>query len=151
VFHKAKKHQRSLVTASQIALLKTHIIQPSRELRITPEYVMDLLLYYLEHKGAEGKRHLAGHFYGTRLPLFRSLPVFVWCMRSQSCITTRLISDDILIERIAPNEETRLLLGNAMARFAEKYSWNLAIEQPSRSFWFRPYLDDVFELVEQRG
>jgi hypothetical protein len=92
VFHKVKKHQRSLVTARQIKLLKTHIIQPSHELRVTPEYVMDLLLYYLEHKGAEGKRHLAGHFYGTRLPLFRSLPVFVWCMRSQSCITTRLIS-----------------------------------------------------------
>ena len=56
---------------------------------------------------------MAGHYHHQSI-----IPGLGWYLQSQALITERL---SVLIELIAPNKRTRLLLGEAVVRFGEKY------------------------------
>jgi hypothetical protein len=52
-------------------------------------------------------------------------------MQDQASLAHRFNADDYLAELVAPNEETRVLLGNAVARLSDKY-WT-EVNRPKRN------------------
>lgn len=68
-------------------------------------------------------------------------------MHSQGVLAQRIISDDLTVERIAPNEETRLLLGNAIAKFSDEY-WPDKVQHndPTR-FYSYPICTPLYKSV----
>ena len=42
-------------------------------------------------------------------------------MQSRELIGERLVSDSVLVELVAPNKQTQVLLRDAVVRFGEKY------------------------------
>ncbi|KAF2131188.1 hypothetical protein P153DRAFT_355945 [Dothidotthia symphoricarpi CBS 119687] len=106
-----------------LALLDSDIVRPTHELNITLSYVLELLYYYRRHKGVD--RRFTG-LYGYRCIL--------WHRLSEEELVQRLHSDDRLVERIAPNDRTRLLLKTAIADFGEQELENQAKSGSKRSF-----------------
>jgi hypothetical protein len=45
---------------------------------------------------------------------------FGYCLDSSSRIARRLISDDLLVELVAPDVQTKLLLGGGVKKFSKK-------------------------------
>jgi len=111
---KVNKQHISSVSTADITFLNTHVSIPAKALLVNPGYAFRLLRLYAVHKGTN--RYEAGH-YLRKSRLFGG----GWRLMNQDDIATRLLSDDFLTERIAPNEETKVLLGEAIARFGDKH------------------------------
>jgi hypothetical protein len=111
---KVTKQQLSAITATEFHLIHTHVFIPAQQLGVGPAYAMRLLRLYANHRRID--RHAAGLFLREHRMPWRS-----WIMESQTELAPRFIADDYLAELVAPNEETRVLLGNAVARLSDKY------------------------------
>jgi hypothetical protein len=142
VFEKVQKHQQSLITRNELAFVWLHIVLPSEQLRIDAGYSLDLLNSYATHKGID--RQLAAYHYHTRFPFIGR---FMW---SQERIARRAISDDNLVRRIAPNEQTRLLLGSAIANFQDMYLRDQNMVQLSEVFYTSSTAMVVYDLIVRR-
>lgn len=71
-------------------------------------------------------------------------------MRNQAEIAKRLISDDYMTGLIAPNEETRALLDEAITKFGEKYWTNRSGARRDRGTYASPIDVELMEFVEER-
>jgi hypothetical protein len=71
-------------------------------------------------------------------------------MRSQAAIAERLLSDDKLAELIAPNEETRVLLGEAIARFGDKHLTDKKRPKIKRCLYANQVDVDLEKFVEEK-
>jgi hypothetical protein len=111
---KAWNHQFSLILDIERKAIYSHVSVPASELGIAPGYALNLLRLYASHQGTD--IHKAGHYLRRS-----SIPLFGWTMQSPLFMAKRLVSDDNLVTAISPNEQTRLLLGRAIASFREKH------------------------------
>jgi hypothetical protein len=71
-------------------------------------------------------------------------------MLRQYLLAQRILSDDLMVERIAPNEETRLLLGNAIAKFSDKHWTNKNKYPGPRSFYSYPRCTPLHVLITNK-
>jgi hypothetical protein len=111
VHKKIKTHSISLIAESQINLLHECVYRAAYNLKVHPVYALKLLYLYSKHEGID--RKIAGHYIGK-------VWLLGYCLDSPSDIAQRLISDDLLVELVAPNEQTRLLLGGGVEKFSRK-------------------------------
>jgi hypothetical protein len=68
-------------------------------------------------------------------------------MVRQYLLANRILSDDLMVERIAPNQETRLLLGNAIAKFSDKHWPDKNKHHCPRAFYSYPRCDPLHVLI----
>jgi len=138
VVRKVAMNQLSLITRTEIDTINSQIILPVEQLNMDVALTFDLLRGYAEHKGID--RRKAGHH--GRYPIARWLG---WFMLHQDQLARRVVDDDMLVDRMAPNEQTRLLLGSAVARFGERY-WKNRNKEPWRP-WITPTVEEKLKKV----
>jgi hypothetical protein len=117
-----KKHQFSLVNPKTTATISRHTIIPSKGLGIPPGCVLSLLRLYAKHRGVD--RYKVG-FHSRR----SCIPFIGWYKKSPWDIGTRIISDDLMVSQIAPNNQTQSLLGNVIAHVPKKLWINSDLDE----------------------
>jgi len=142
VARKVELNQLSLITRNEIDTINSQIILPVKQLDMDVALTFDLLRGYAEHKGID--RRKAGHH--GKYPIARWLG---WFMLGQDDLARRVIDDDMIVDRMAPNEQTKLLLGSAVARFGEKY-WKNRSKKPCTD-WFTPTAEKLKKVVAQKA
>ena len=109
---KVRNHQPSAITDAACSTIYSNVVLPAKQLQVNPYFAIRLLRLYYNHKGID--YHLAGHY-------VRKCCLGWWIVQSDKERALRLATDSLLVQLIAPNEQTRLLLGLAVERFAVKY------------------------------
>ncbi|KAF2115085.1 hypothetical protein BDV96DRAFT_600220 [Lophiotrema nucula] len=136
------KNNYSLLSTSDIALIHSNIIKPCQELGITAAYICYLLSYYSKHRCNPSKHHLAFAYFSTS---------WLWRRRSDIAQTTlqkQMISDDILVEYIAPWDALRVLLGTGISRMRVRHVHVTRSLERTTYGWVSQ--KNMLEVVEQR-
>jgi hypothetical protein len=114
---RVEAHQASLITDDEYHLLYTDVVYPASKLNLFPAFVFHWLSFYPEHENHPKKRNKsAPYVYSSRF-----LGLSVW---DQEGLERHLSSIDLFLEGYAPNEEVKLLLGRAAAKFGNKHWWD---------------------------
>jgi hypothetical protein len=130
----------SLIKDAQRALLVGAIMTPATALGISPERIMYHLRFFPRHKLDARMRRL------SCLYADRSRGLGWWKTWQRENLAKGLVCDDLLIERVAPSEEVRVLLGEAVARFRKKECFGV---KRWERLWWAPVMDKA--LVEELG
>jgi len=113
------RNEVSLIEDAQRAFLIDNFITPATALNIEPWSIMKHVRYIPEHKFDPRLRHWSSVYEGYSR-------VFGWRRQIvRDNVAKVLISDDLLVEKVAPSEEVRLLLGSGLASFRERCKCNL--------------------------
>jgi hypothetical protein len=117
---KVSRQQCSSILTSDLNYIYENIVVPSIQAGNWSANVLDKLETYLDHRHELSKHHmtsLRSRTFVWRRPVtwFHDLD------RRQKSLMKLLIGDDVLIDLIAPNEKTRLLIGTAIAKTIDRY------------------------------
>ncbi|KAH7090200.1 hypothetical protein FB567DRAFT_285525 [Paraphoma chrysanthemicola] len=111
-----KRQQFSSVTDDDLDCLIDYVVKPAIYAKLDCRYIIDLIRLYACHRGKLSLRHRV--YYRA----FRWHNPIKWLLpQGQLILTKMFVSDDVLIQKIAPNETIRVLLGSALAKTSDKY------------------------------
>lgn len=138
----------SLLTDSQRAFLVENIIAPAIALDIeNPARIMHHIRYFPRHRLDPRMRRQSCIYEGYS---------WLWgCKKGipRDNLAKWLAVDDLFVEKLAPSEEVRLLIGDAVARFRGKYETYLNKGKRVERIWWGPAQDValVEELVQRKA
>jgi hypothetical protein len=118
---KIERRQNSSIPTRDIRHIYDSIVTPALEIGVGSNRILAKLEYYPR------RRHDSSKWYETELRAetfeWHRPTTWLW-WGNQEWLANVLVSDDVLIERIAPNEETKLLIGSVIARAGDQYLWS---------------------------
>jgi hypothetical protein len=119
---KKVEQQHSSIPTNDLTYIYENVVALAREIPgVGPNQVLTKPLYYPDHRHDPSKRCMT-EFRNDTFVLRRPTTWLRWW--SQKPLIQNLISDDVLIGLIAPNEDTRLLIASAIGRANDRYLWS---------------------------
>lgn len=128
---KSDRFQFSGIMSVECKVLNAFILVPAQELGISGEYVFDWLKEYSNHKNYAAKRHQALPYHWPSRDSKQQAKE-----NDQDALEKHLISIDLCVQKISPNEKVRLLLAAGIAKFADMHFKARSAERrrPKRQF-----------------
>jgi hypothetical protein len=117
---KVLRQQCSSILAGDLKYIYENAVLPSIQLVNCSADSLEKFDTYLDHRHEPSKHHVTS----LRSKTFVWRRPVTWSPdldRRQKPLMKLLIGDDVLIDLIAPNEETRLLIGTAIAKAIDRY------------------------------
>lgn len=127
-----------MITDAHYATVYSDIIAPVAKLNVSSAYTLQRFLDYSYHHCDRVKRvaSLLYHFRHDDPSKFEHT-------FNQSKLGCHLVSVDLWMERIAPNEDTRLLVAKAVAKFNKERSRERPEKRIERKWW----VDDAASIA----
>ncbi|KAF2629579.1 hypothetical protein BU25DRAFT_456665 [Macroventuria anomochaeta] len=131
---RSRRYESSAIPDSHYAILYSDITLPAQELGLSAVYALQWLKDYVYHNNHPARRtqELPDQHCHTNHSRYKHT-------FSQHKLGAHLVAGDLYIERITPNEVTRLLIATAIAKFNEKH-WK---ERPTTRIERRWWVDDA--------
>ncbi|KAF1851667.1 uncharacterized protein K460DRAFT_401684 [Cucurbitaria berberidis CBS 394.84] len=120
-YRQIERQQISCIRNEDLLYIYKSVHVPATNIEINPNFMLSILRDYLKRRNDPSKQSRTRH--GEKhIRLRRPISWPSWW--DQHNMEKSFISDDVLIGRIAPNEEIRLLIGSAIARGGNDYLWS---------------------------
>lgn len=121
VFHRVRNNRHSLLVAEECMDIVEEIVSPARNLKIEPGYLSEHLMNLPDHEFDHEQRGNA-HIFSrvTRKSFWRG--TCKWDTKeARTHLAQCLVSDDCVVERIAPSQNVQVLIGRNIETFSEKH------------------------------
>lgn len=124
-----------MITDAHYATVYSDIIAPVAKLNVSGAYALQRFL--------DNSYHHCDRVVSLLYHLLHDDPSKFKHTFHQSKLGCHLVSVDLCVERIAPNEDTRLLVAKAVAKFSEERSKERPEKRIERKWW----VDDAASIV----